>query len=155
VINRSQSDRQKFFWKVLGMYAPNVAAILHGEGIDSVKNTIFLTHDLHVNMGSLNMWFEATEEKDTYLIQTALEDMKDEFQLPEKIKFVNKDPKRFHDLPSPYILKVHAALCRVLHMSGAAEYIGNVLDDFEQIDCKALAADGSSAIEAYFLVRGM
>jgi hypothetical protein len=48
-----------------------------------------------------NMWFEATGE-DMYLIQTALDDMKDEFQLPEKIKFVNKDPKRFHDLPSPY-----------------------------------------------------
>jgi hypothetical protein len=51
--------------KCFGMYAPNVTAILHGEGIDSVKNTIFLTHYLHVNMGSLDMWFEATGEKDS------------------------------------------------------------------------------------------
>jgi hypothetical protein len=138
------------------MYAPKVAAILHGQGIDTVNNTLFLTHDLHVNMGSLTMWFEATDEKDLYLIKTAVDEMKEEFELPEKVKFENNDPSRFHDLPSPHILKVHAALCRVLHMSGAAEYIGKIIDDADTLgDTKALATDGSSGLEAYFLMRGM
>jgi hypothetical protein len=48
------------------MFAPTAATTLHGEGIDSVKNTVLLAHDVHSLMGSLMLWFEVTEVKDTY-----------------------------------------------------------------------------------------
>jgi ABC-type multidrug transport system ATPase subunit len=76
------------------------------------------------------------------VIKTAQDEKKEEYELPEQITFVNKDPECFHDLPSPYLLKVHAALCRVLHMSGsAAEYVEEIMEEFDQIgDSKTLAA---------------
>lgn len=46
-------------------------------------------------------------------------------------------------LPSPAYLELHAACCRVAHLSGAAEYIESIWSDME--DTQVLAADGSSA----------
>ncbi|OJT10848.1 hypothetical protein TRAPUB_12624 [Trametes pubescens] len=46
-------------------------------------------------------------------------------------------------LPDPQILGLHAACCKVAHMSGTAEYIATATRDMEQI--KVLAEDGGSA----------
>jgi hypothetical protein len=58
------------------MFAPTAATTLHGEGIDSVKNTVLLAHDVHSLMGSLILWLEATEVNDTYTVKTASEAIK-------------------------------------------------------------------------------
>lgn len=46
-------------------------------------------------------------------------------------------------LPDPRYLKLHAALCRVARMSGAAEYLD--LYDREQETTRVMASDGTSA----------
>ena len=50
-----------------------------------------------------------------------------------------------HNLPppDPRYLKLHAACAKVAHLSGAGEYIDNVLRDTETT--RVLAKDGSSA----------
>ncbi len=45
-------------------------------------------------------------------------------------------------LPDPEYLRIHAACCRVAHLSGAAEYLNPVYSDTEELS--ALAEDGSS-----------
>lgn len=46
-------------------------------------------------------------------------------------------------LPNPTYLEIHAACCKVAHMSGAAEYLDAVVRDIEGIG--VLAEDGASA----------
>ena len=46
-------------------------------------------------------------------------------------------------LPNPVYLRIHAACCRVAHLSGAGEVIDKVLEDLE--DIRVLSKDGSSA----------
>ena len=46
-------------------------------------------------------------------------------------------------LPNPRYLEVHAACCKVAHMSGAAEYLEMMVRDIENIG--VLAEDGGSA----------
>ena len=46
-------------------------------------------------------------------------------------------------LPNPAYLRIHAACCRVAHLSGAGEYMDKDLEDLE--DVRVLSKDGSSA----------
>ena len=47
------------------------------------------------------------------------------------------------ELPNPVYLRLHAAVCRIAHMSGAAGYMD--LFDRELENTRVLAYDGSSA----------
>ena len=57
------------------------------------------------------------------------------------ITFTSSDPSL--RLPNSEYLKLHAAICRVTHMSGAADYLDQEDRDFDRIG--VLARDGSSA----------
>ena len=57
------------------------------------------------------------------------------------ITFTSTDPSL--PLPNPEDLKLHAAVCRVAHLSGAAGYLDQEDRDVDRIG--VLARDGSSA----------
>jgi hypothetical protein len=57
------------------------------------------------------------------------------------ITFTSTDPTL--PLPNPEYLKLHAAVCRVAHMCGAADYLDQQDRDFDRTT--VLARDGSSA----------
>ena len=63
-----------------------------------------------------------------------------EILVPEEVQFVAHEHL---PLPNPKHLRIHAACCRVAHMSGAADYFDEVLHDME--DVGVLTGDGSSA----------
>ncbi|KAJ9191517.1 hypothetical protein DTO164E3_8803 [Paecilomyces variotii] len=48
------------------------------------------------------------------------------------------------DLPNPVLLETHAALAKILHASGMAEYIENILEEREHVRC--LSSDGTTDI---------
>jgi hypothetical protein len=54
-------------------------------------------------------------------------------------------------LPNPDYLRIHAACCRVAHLSGAAEQIDKVLEDLEVM--RVLSEDGSSAHALSFALQ--
>ncbi|KAJ3811346.1 hypothetical protein F5876DRAFT_39851 [Lentinula aff. lateritia] len=56
------------------------------------------------------------------------------------ITLTSSDPKL--PLPDPKLLAFHAAACRIAHLSGAAEYMDEILRDFERLS--VLAEDGGS-----------
>jgi hypothetical protein len=58
-----------------------------------------------------------------------------------EVTFTSTDPAL--ELPDRRYLKLHAAICRVAHMSGAAEYMDKHDRDLEELS--VLAPDGSSA----------
>ena len=57
------------------------------------------------------------------------------------ITFTSTDPSL--PVPNPEYLKLHAAVCRVAHMCGAAGYLDQEDRDFDRTG--VLARDGSSA----------
>lgn len=54
-----------------------------------------------------------------------------------------KSTHKSFSLPNPTYLRIHAACCRVAHLSGAGEYMDKVLEDLEEM--RVLSKDGSSA----------
>ena len=73
-------------------------------------------------------------------------------KLPDQVQFNVHDmdlpgfprPAARHlALPSSRYLEIHAACCKVAHMSGAAEYLDRVMRDMEELP--VLAEDGRSA----------
>jgi hypothetical protein len=57
------------------------------------------------------------------------------------------------ELPDPQLLNIHACIGNFLHMSGQAEVIDDIMDDFE--NCGLLAPSGSTNIEDLVAVRGL
>jgi hypothetical protein len=82
-------------------------------------------------------------KNNTYRLQTLDPGMHSLSHLPANplITFTSTDPSL--PLPNPEYLKLHAAVCRVAHMSGAAGYLDQEDRDFDRIG--VLARDGSSA----------
>ena len=54
-------------------------------------------------------------------------------------------------VPKPVYLRIHAASCRVAHLSGAGEYIDKLLEDLGII--QVLSEDGSSAHVLSFVLQ--
>jgi hypothetical protein len=59
------------------------------------------------------------------------------------VTFVSHDGR--YELPNPHLLEAHAAIARILHLTGAGAYIEKALRDREEITC--FAADGSTNVE--------
>jgi hypothetical protein len=64
-----------------------------------------------------------------------------------RVTFVSYDGR--YELPNPKLLEVHAAVARILHLTGAGEYIEKVLRDRE--DIAHLATDGSTDVTRLLL----
>ena len=89
-------------------------------------------------VGSDHMAAQQGEPANTYTIRTMKHILG---VITTKITFASPDPEL--ELPDPRYLKLHAAICKVAHMSGAAEYMDKHDRDLEELS--VLAPDGSSA----------
>ncbi|KAF9506060.1 hypothetical protein BS47DRAFT_1277893, partial [Hydnum rufescens UP504] len=56
-------------------------------------------------------------------------------------------------LPNPRFLRLHAAVARVIHMSGATEYVENYLRDLQ--DTHVFASDGTTSTMQLFTVHSL
>ncbi|TEB29329.1 hypothetical protein FA13DRAFT_674769 [Coprinellus micaceus] len=113
---------------------------LEGAGIHRLSNGLTLAADLHAAFDNLGLWFESKQDgpENTYLIRT-MTPMRG--VTTTEVTFTSTDPAL--ELPDGRYLKLHAAICRVAHMSGAAEYMDKHDRDLEELS--VLAPDGSSA----------
>ena len=66
--------------------------------------------------------------------------------LPSTVTFIPHHPAfASSDLPDRRYIQMRAACCRVAHMSGAAGYLADIMDDLEKGQTKVLSADGSAS----------
>ena len=70
----------------------------------------------------------------------------------KKIVFKNNGEEGNH-LPHPVLLKVHAALARVLEASGAASFLEKILREREET--RVIAEDGSTDLMSILSSRGL
>lgn len=57
------------------------------------------------------------------------------------------------DLPHPMLLRIHAALAKVIEASGAGEHVQQILRDAEEIT--VLSEDTPTDLTSFFATRGL
>ncbi|EPS99343.1 hypothetical protein FOMPIDRAFT_1147471 [Fomitopsis schrenkii] len=153
------------FWGILQSFGYHLQPELNGNNINRPENVMTLTHALHGLFDDLDFWLEEVEgQENTY--RTCLSSNFDDAQareslhLPPTVQFIVHDvddlassgargsstsqvQPRHLALPNPKYLRIHAACCKVAHLSGAAEYLEEVYRDVDSLE--VLANDGSSA----------
>ncbi|KAH7887231.1 hypothetical protein F5I97DRAFT_1807702 [Phlebopus sp. FC_14] len=127
-------------------YAASVLAVFKHFGYDvdklteekvhSLYNVMTLEKNQHDWFDRLEMYFEATEEKNRYNITNFWS-----ANLTKKVTLTSTNPQL--PLPSPELLALHATCAKVAHFSGASEYIDELDRDKDAL--KVLSANGESA----------
>ena len=126
------------------MFDSGVSHLIEGSNIDQPCNAITLTADLHEVFGNFQIFFEPRPGPHTYEVDTTLP------------RFIFKDPalpvtRALHrpgdnqgiEPPSPRLLAIHRAVCNILHLSAAGEYIDAILKDAEE---NGVRGDGSTEL---------
>ncbi|KAI9060386.1 hypothetical protein FKP32DRAFT_1578008 [Trametes sanguinea] len=108
-----------------------------------LENIMTLDMIVHEQFDRMNLWFQAIDGQNTYnvVLAPAVEGLARLVAIPEQVTFVSHRPEL--PLPSPKYLRIHAACCRIAHLSGAAEHLDVIFRDMEELN--VLAHDGSSA----------
>ena len=122
------------------MFDVNVRHLIEGLNIDRPTNALTLTTKYHKRFGAFTTFFEETGVPHTYRIDSLLPTLLR--QPPEPVTrtlFLSED--HTIDPPLPRLLALHAAVAKVLHMSGAGWHCDNILRDTEEL---AVKADGST-----------
>ncbi|KAJ9221356.1 hypothetical protein DTO271D3_8998 [Paecilomyces variotii] len=154
--NHGQEVKIARTWATLYALFPDLRdkANFTADDINHPSNAMPLFGPLHTELGRLNLALEPTDKENTYVIRTyhgfrAL--MFRDLPLPnknnERIVTFNKHDD--YDLPSPVLLSTHATIAKILHASGKAESIDEILRDRSELRC--LAPDGSTSNLALLL----
>ncbi|KAH9829044.1 uncharacterized protein C8Q71DRAFT_718745 [Rhodofomes roseus] len=116
-----------------------------GTGIHRLNNILTLAPTIQGAFDDMELWLEAIPDKANHyrvVLAPYLAHKSLDHGLQENVQFVvhgNCDLP----LPNPRCLSIHAACCRIAHMSGAAKYLDVIFRDMEELD--VLAEDGASA----------
>jgi HNH endonuclease len=128
------------------MFDPGIANVIDGESIDRPFNAITLTGAMHWRFGELSIYFEPPPAElncpeHTYIIK-ATKTYSWNRSLPiERTLFLSAN--RTIDPPNRRLLEIHRACALILHLSGAAEYISQILRDEDE---GLVKSDGSTEL---------
>ncbi|KAH9846874.1 hypothetical protein C2E23DRAFT_539117 [Lenzites betulinus] len=112
-----------------------------GGRLHRLDNILTLDAVIHDDFDTMDLWFEAIKgQPNTYKIIIP-PGISRPPSLPDSVHFVSHHPDL--PLPSPRYLEIHAFCCRILHMSGAAEYVDLIFRDMEEL--QVLSSNGTSA----------
>ncbi|PBK88967.1 hypothetical protein ARMGADRAFT_1167751 [Armillaria gallica] len=121
---------------------------LDGAGIHRLENILTLSPSLHDFFNQLALWLEAVDNQPkTYTVVSTISGVLE--RLPRRtVTFTTPDPEAL-PLPNPAYLAIHAASCRVARLSGAADYVEELLREEEEVRERIermgiLAKDGTS-----------
>lgn len=133
------------------MFEPGIIHLIDGPDIDSPKNAVTLTHHYHQLFGQFEIYFEPIEgEYNRYVIRSTEKDSILCDRLLPVTRTLSLSPNRTIDPPSPRLLNVHRAIALILKLSGAGEYIENILRDMEEVNVKE---DGSTNLGHLMTLR--
>ncbi|KAG5288301.1 hypothetical protein I7I48_10498 [Histoplasma ohiense] len=138
--------------EILNMFDHNAAYLIEGEEVDRPRNAITLTHDLHDWFGRFKIFFEPVPDQPphTYRVGSYVRpNMLPDLALPLTRKLYITE-NRTIDPPLPRLLAIHRAIARILHLSGAGEYIDQILRDLGEIGVRV---DGSTELGHFVKLR--
>ncbi|KAJ9225450.1 hypothetical protein DTO169C6_2183 [Paecilomyces variotii] len=137
-------------WVAMRRYFPLLIDPSHHfsqENINECRNTMTLNHVLHRNFGKFRIALHPTETEIEYNVLQfrATSFAKLFISANNEVIFTQHEPR--YTMPSPELLRIHAIIAKVLHASGQAEYIDEILQDRDNTG--VLATDGSSNVGAF------
>jgi len=146
--SNAQTDKADYasgVWAVIGRFGSKMYLDeLNGSGIHRLENILTLDPSVHGLFDTLRLWLEhvKTGPPNTYKLCSVNPDFHINALWKRTVTFTTPDPVKL-PVPSPWYLDLHAACCRVAHLSGAGECIDKILRDME--DIQVLSQDGASA----------
>ncbi|KAJ7707787.1 hypothetical protein B0H17DRAFT_1034033 [Mycena rosella] len=129
----SQSWKMWTMLKIFG--SREIKTGLLGMKIHNLQNTLTLNTEDHDLMDTLQLWFEPTGTPDEYHVR-----VRKNMERPvrvlagghrQRVMTVNFPSTSELPAPSPHHLALHAACCRIAHLSGAADHLERVGRDFD------------------------
>jgi hypothetical protein len=123
------------------MFDHGITHLIEYPKTDSPMNALTLTYDYHQLFGAFKIYFEPTGNPYQYKIVSTEQRSFLRDPLFPVIRTLTLSPNRTIDPPSPRLLAVHRAIARIIHLSGAAEYIESILRDIEEVSVRE---DGST-----------
>ncbi|KAH9013272.1 hypothetical protein EDB85DRAFT_1877121 [Lactarius pseudohatsudake] len=149
--SKDKHEHAASFWAILGCFGyTGFPEKMTGKKVHNLDNVMTLGMEIHDSFDQLDMWFEAKGSPNTYTIKATDTVFLAKCKAADcKITLTSADPRL--PLPNPEYLEIHAACCRVAHLSGAGEYMDKVLEDLE--DTRVLSQDGSSARILSFVLQ--
>lgn len=150
---------ESFVWQILNMFDAGISDELEGVRIDAPSNAMILATELHDEFGKLRCYLDEVgpnsyvfrKTRDAAVLSPAANPM-------PRITFRNHEPEGsvWADLPSPRLLKLHAACCKMMDLAGAAEYVEYLIDELERMELQGtLATNGSSDISILLRMKGL
>jgi len=145
--SNAQADKHEYasgVWAVMERFGSRQTLIeLNGSEIHRLENILTLDPSVHTLFDKLQLWLEhvASGPPNTYRL-CSLPSFRVDPRWKRTVTFTTPDPVKL-PVPSPWYLDLHAACCRVAHLSGAGECIDKILRDME--DIQVLSQDGASA----------
>lgn len=135
---------------ILDMFDVGVRRLIEGLGIDRPTNAMALTHNCRAEFDSFEMYFEAVADAPphTYRIQSILPPFSQVPQPVPRTLFLSEN--RTIDPPLPRLLAIHAAVAKVMYMSGAGDHCDKILRDAEELLIKK---DGSTNLATLATLR--
>jgi len=136
-------------WDAIYRMFPDIRSRINfgANDINDTRNVMTMDRDLHANFGEFQFCFVATGRPNRYKIKRYKVTPMVHLVLPEYVEFTAHSG--LHELPSPELLQLHAAVAQVLHTSGLARFIDDVHEDRDMI--RGLAEDGSTPISRLLL----
>lgn len=133
------------------MFDPGITHLIEGYDIDRPRNAITLTSSFHRFFGAFEVFFEPVPDAapHTYRVGSFLPGTIVGGLLPVT-RTLYLSENRTIDPPSPRLLALHCAIAHILHLSAAAAYIDEVLDDVEK---KGIRADGLTELGRLVTLR--
>ncbi|OAA67310.1 hypothetical protein SPI_01886 [Niveomyces insectorum RCEF 264] len=133
---------------ILDMFDVGVRHLIEGSNIDRPTNALTLRTNYHIAFGSFRTFFEAVDgQPHTYRIQAISQSRARRPRQPvTRTLFMSETINP----PLPRLLAIHAAICRILHLSGAGEYWDRILWEAEGEMAKA---DGSTSLGVLTMLR--
>lgn len=121
------------------MFDPGVTDLIAGTKIHSPLNALTLTHRSHRLFGDFEICFAPTGTPHQYTIKST-----QRFAcLRDSLFPVTRTLTASEGIaaPSPRLLAIHYSLTQIIHLSGVATYLDNILHDLEVMGVKE---DGST-----------
>lgn len=131
------------------MFDSGVIHLIEGNDIDRPRNAITLTGDFHHYFGNFDVFFESLPDQEhTYRVRSFIHPA----ILPDLpvVRTLYLTENRTIEPPSPRLLTLHCAIAHILHLSGAGDYIREILRDMEWNDTKG---DGSTELGRLVMLR--
>lgn len=149
-----QADSKQMAYRILRMFNPSAIHLINGVDINRPMNALTLTHDLHKLFSNFDIAFEpAGSQPHTYKINYVETDRIGRVERLPVIRTLYLTPDQSTDPPSPQLLKIHAAIGRILHLSAAGDYIDDLLRDIEEMEAGKVMTNGSTRLDDYIRFR--